>query len=57
MAELRQVSDSELEASLRDAGSRYPYPPTPNLAHAVRARIVLAPAVPATSRRPDRFQP
>jgi len=57
MAELRQVSDSELEASLRDAGSRYPYPPTPNLAHAVRARIVLAPAVPATSRRVNVVRP
>jgi len=39
MADLRRLSDSELEAGLRDLGGRYPYPSTPNLATAVRARI------------------
>jgi hypothetical protein len=45
MAEPQRLSDMELEGALRDLGARYPYPPTPNLAAAVRRRIV-APAAP-----------
>jgi hypothetical protein len=40
----------ELEQALRELGPRYPYPRTPNLAAAVRRRLVAAPVAPA--RRP-----
>jgi hypothetical protein len=40
MAEPARFTDSELEAALHELGPRYPYPPTPNLAAAVRRRIV-----------------
>jgi hypothetical protein len=43
MADLRRASDVELEGALRDVGRRYPYPPTPNLAGAVRLRITTHP--------------
>ena len=46
MAEPLRFTDQELERALRDLGPRYPYPPTPNLAAAVRRRIVAQPAVP-----------
>jgi hypothetical protein len=46
MAEPQRLSDMELERALRDLGARYPYPPTPNLAAAVRRRIVARPVVP-----------
>jgi hypothetical protein len=45
MAESR-LGDMELERALREIGSRYPYPPTPNLAMAVRRRIVARPVAP-----------
>jgi len=45
MAESR-MGEMELERALRELGSRYPYPPTPNLAVAVRLRIVARPAAP-----------
>jgi hypothetical protein len=43
MAEPQRLTDMELELALRDLGARYPYPPTPNLALAVRRRIVAQP--------------
>ena len=46
MAESRRFTDVELERALRELGPRYPYPPTPNLAVAVRRRIVARPAPP-----------
>jgi hypothetical protein len=46
MAESRRFTDVELELALRELGPRYPYPPTPNLALAVRRRIVAQPAAP-----------
>jgi hypothetical protein len=46
MADLRRLSDADLERALRELGPRYPYPPTPNLATAVRRRIVAQPAGP-----------
>ena len=46
MAESRRFTDVELERALRELGPRYPYPPTPNLAVAVRRRIVAQPAAP-----------
>ena len=46
MADPRLVSDALLERALRDLGSNYPYPATPNLAAAVRTRIVAQPARP-----------
>jgi len=46
MAESRRFTDVELEQALRELGPRYPYPPTPNLALAVRRRIVAKPAAP-----------
>jgi len=46
MADLGRLSDMELERALRELGPRYPYPPTPNLAIAVRQRIVAQPAAP-----------
>jgi hypothetical protein len=49
MAESR-MGEMELERALREVGSRYPYPPTPNLAVAVRRRIVARPVAPV--RRP-----
>jgi hypothetical protein len=45
MADSRRFTDVELERALRELGPRYPYPPTPNLAAAVRRRIVAQPAV------------
>jgi hypothetical protein len=39
MADPRRLSDSELEGMVRNVGSQYPYPPTPNLASTVRSRI------------------
>jgi len=47
MAEPQRVTDMELERALRELGPRYPYPPTPNLAVAVRRRIVARPVAPA----------
>jgi hypothetical protein len=46
MAEPQRLTDMELERALRELGARYPYPPTPNLAVAVRRRIVARPAGP-----------
>jgi hypothetical protein len=40
------LTDVELEGALRELGARYPYPPTPNLATAVRRRIVARPVAP-----------
>jgi hypothetical protein len=45
MAESR-LTEMELERALQELGSHYPYPPTPNLAVAVRLRIVARPAAP-----------
>jgi hypothetical protein len=47
MAEPRRLTDIELEQALRALGARYPYPATPNLALAVRRRIVARPVAPA----------
>jgi hypothetical protein len=44
MADAPRLRDLDLEQALRDLGPRYPYPPTPNLATAVRTRIVAGPA-------------
>ncbi len=41
-----RLGDMELERALRELGSRYPYPPMPNLAAAVRRRIVARPVAP-----------
>ena len=49
MADLPRVTDVELEGALRSLGSRYPYPPTPNLTMPVRTRIVAQ--VPPVPRR------
>ena len=46
MAESQRLTEMELERALRELGPRYPYPPTPNLAVAVRRRIVARPVVP-----------
>jgi hypothetical protein len=46
MAESRRLTDMDLERALRELGPRYPYPPTPNLAAAVRRRIVARPVAP-----------
>ncbi|MEA2667295.1 MAG: hypothetical protein QOJ33_229, partial [Chloroflexota bacterium] len=46
MADPRRLTDLELEGALRELGPRYPYPPTPNLAAAVRRRIVARPVAP-----------
>jgi hypothetical protein len=46
MAEPQRLTDMELERALRELGPRYPYPPTPNLAVAVRRRIVARPVTP-----------
>jgi hypothetical protein len=46
MAESQRLTDMELERALRELGPRYPYPPTPNLAVAVRHRIVARPVAP-----------
>src|SRR6202035_1367329 len=45
MAEPR-MTVMELERAIRELGPRYPYPPTPNLAVAVRHRIVARPGAP-----------
>lgn len=50
MADPRQFSDAALEETVRRVGSSYPYPPTPNLAAAVRSRIAAAPIVPIRRR-------
>ncbi|HVH64701.1 MAG TPA: hypothetical protein VM674_01600 [Candidatus Acidoferrum sp.] len=49
MADPRHFSDAALEEALRGVGG-YPYPPTPNLSEAVRARIALAPVLPIRRR-------
>jgi len=41
-----RLTNTELERVLRELGTRYAYPPTPNLALAVRRRIVARPVVP-----------
>jgi hypothetical protein len=46
VAEPRRLTDMELERALRELGPRFPYPPTPNLAAAVRRRIVAQPVAP-----------
>jgi len=46
MADPSRLTDLELERALRALGPRYPYPPTPNLAAAVRRRIVARPVAP-----------
>ena len=43
MADPRRIPDVVLEQALRDLGSHYPYPPTPNLASRVRQRITAQP--------------
>ncbi len=51
MAEqLRHVSDAQLESVLTDLGGHLAYPPTPNLARAVGARLRAEPAPPWWSR-------
>ena len=48
MAEQRRplalLTDAELEQALRDLGARLAYPPTPDLARSVRARLAAGPA-------------
>jgi hypothetical protein len=46
VADPRRLTDIELEQALRELGPRYPYPPTPSLAAAVRGRIVARPVAP-----------
>jgi len=46
MADPSRIPDVELERALRTLGSRYPYPPTPNLATRVRGRITAQPIAP-----------
>lgn len=46
MADPSRISDVVLERALQDLGPHYPYPPTPNLAIAVRRRIVAQPTAP-----------
>ncbi len=46
MAESARFTEMELERALRELSPRFPYPPTPNLAAAVRRRIVARPVVP-----------
>jgi hypothetical protein len=46
MADPQRLTDVELERALRAFGPQYPYPPTPNLAAAVRLRIVARPVAP-----------
>jgi hypothetical protein len=46
MADPQRLTDVELEGALRDLGARYPYPPTPHLAAAVRGRIAARPLAP-----------
>lgn len=59
MADQVRFTDLELEQALRSLGSRYPYPPTPNLSLSVRARIaprpVMAPRRVAVWRDPWRL--
>src|SRR2546421_11280661 len=43
MADPLRIPDVVLEQALRDLGSHYPYPPTPNLASRVRQRITAQP--------------
>lgn len=55
MAEqLRRRSDADLDRALVDLGSRLAYPPTPDLAGAVRARLTTAPAGRVLPRRSER---
>lgn len=51
MADPVRLSDPELERALRATGPRYPYPPTPNMAAAVRARLTAG-ALVTRQRRP-----
>ena len=46
MADPQRLTDVELERALRELGPSYPYPRTPNLAAAVRRRIVAQPVAP-----------
>jgi len=46
MADPSRIPDVELERALRILGSRYPYPPTPNLASRVRGRITARSVAP-----------
>jgi hypothetical protein len=46
MAEPQRLTDVELERALRELGPYYPYPPTPNLAAAVRRRLIARPVAP-----------
>ena len=46
MADPQRLTDVELERALRELGPSYPYPRTPNLAAAVRRRIVARPVAP-----------
>jgi hypothetical protein len=58
MADRGRRSDPELEAVLRDLGSHYPYPSTPNLSTPVRARLATSPLhqrQPGLGRRPLRL--
>src|SRR2546421_7380771 len=43
MADPLRIPDVVLEQALRDLGSHYPYPPTPNLSGRVRQRITAQP--------------
>ena len=54
MADPRRFTDAELEGALRNLGPTFPYPPTPNLAAPVRARIISAPVVLPRYRSPWR---
>ena len=40
----RPITDAELERALRDLGDELAYPPTPDLARSVRARLAAGPA-------------
>ena len=44
MAERRPPADAEMERALTDLGRRLDWPPTPDLARAVRTRLAVAPA-------------
>ena len=51
MAEPVRLTDDQLERALRATSARYPYPPTPNVSAAVRARLAARPQV-VPPRRP-----
>ena len=40
MADFAGMTDQQLEAALRDLGSRFPYPMTPGLSASVRSRLL-----------------